>query len=35
MTQGAQTCALRQPRGVGWGRRREAGAREGDVYTYD
>lgn len=28
MTQGAQTGALRQPRGVAWGRRWEAGSRE-------
>ena len=35
MTQGAQSSALRQPRGVGWARRWERGSRgRGHVYTY-
>ena len=35
MTQETQTRALEQPRGVGWGRRREGGSRgRGHMGTY-
>ena len=35
MTQGTQTGALYQARGVGWGGRREGGSRgRGHMYTY-
>ena len=36
MSQGTQTGALYQPRGVGWGGKWEGGSRgRGHVYTYD
>ena len=35
MTQGTQTGALYQPRGVGWGERWEGGSRgRGHMYAY-
>ena len=35
MSQGTQTGALYQPRGVGWGRWKGGSRRRGDMYTYD